>query len=162
MDISYSEMAGELRKASKLFKVFEKAAEAATVLADYEKEEQKILKNISNLNAEKDGLDKKCEDAAQRKIDAEKSIVEAKEKEVEILEQAQQNAKVIIVNAESKGADILATANSELQAIKRKIVDAENVAQTSISNRNDALKALDAVEKQMKSTKDRFLKTLEQ
>ena len=61
---------------------------------------------------------------------------------------------------ETPKADDITEAQSDLYAVQNKIKAAEAEAKTSLIKRDDALKALSKVEKQIKEAKSKFLDTL--
>jgi len=102
-----SEVAGELRKAAKLYEAFKNASDAATVLSEYEAREAKLKKDIGKLQSEYDDLDKAC--------DVVSSDVDAKKFELETLNQ-------MVKNADSEYQSILAASNTKAHSEAQSII----------------------------------------
>lgn len=116
-----SEVAGELRKAARLYEVFKNAADAAAVLAEYEAREKAHKKNIALLAKEESELDHSC-DIISAKIGTKKtelSILETK------VSEADKEYRSILSDSENKAnieaERIIASAKTELESLNTKI-----------------------------------------
>lgn len=159
--MSYSAMAGELRKGARLYEVFKNASDAATILASFEKEEEATKRRISLLTKELAGLDAECDTAYANKSSAEEAEKASKVNAGGIVQRAHKEAERITKKAAGKAAQLKEEANATLEGIKSQITKAEADMVNSISKKNAADSALSKVEKQVQAAKDKFLKTLE-
>lgn len=127
--ITASEVAGELRKAAKMYEVFKHASDAANVLAGYEASEKKLKKDIGKLQSEYDDLDKAC-DVVSSDTDAKKFELSNLEKKVK--------------DADDEYKRLLSESKSKAQIEASRIVSS---AQAELSGLDEAIRAAKKVEK---------------
>lgn len=159
-NISYSSMAGELRKGARLYEVFKHASEAANILASYEREEESAKKIRDNLTKELSSLNDECDKAYNRQKDAEVAKAEADKEAVLILKKARVEAEGIKSKASKSAEKKVGECNISLDVILEKTRIARNEQEQATNSKNEALQALSKVEKQIQDARDRFLKTL--
>ena len=108
MEITASEVMGELRKVARQYEVFKRVEEMLQVLVDYEQRKAALVKEIEVLQKEQARLDSKMDEAVKRANElnkaAEQTFVMANEK-----------AK----HVEAKAADVLAKAKADAAALKQ-------------------------------------------
>jgi len=158
--ITYSAMAGELRKSARLYEVFKSASEAADILATYEREEKAIINDIGLLKKEFDGLDAKCNESYAKQQQAEKELITLKETSNQLIQKAKSDAEKIIARANEQAEKNLNEVKNKLILIQNNIKTANIEAVASDNARKDSLEALAKVEKQIQTAKNKFLKTL--
>jgi len=158
--MSYSAMAGELRKGARLYEVFKSASDAATILANFEKEEEATKRRISLLNKELEDLDSECDIAYGKKKKAEEAEEASNVNAGGIVQRAKKEAEKIIGKASAVASETKDKALLVLSGIEDKTKEATSAMNISIGKKNDALLSLSKVEKQIQTAKDKFLKTL--
>jgi len=158
--MSYSAMAGELRKGARLYEVFRNASDAAEILASFEKEEESTKRRISLLIKELEGLDSECDTAYNKQKKAEEAVKAAEVNAGGIVQRARKEAESIKGSASAKVAEIKSNAESVLEGIKSKTDTAKVEMNKAIGDKNDAIASLAKLEKQIQTAKDKFLKTL--
>ena len=158
--ISYSVIAGELRKSARLYDVFKHASEAADILSEFEREEKKAKASIEDLRKQESILQESCQEAFDKQEEAEKSVIEAKKKIGDAKANARMEADKIIAKAQASASKFLDEAKGELEELKASIKTFQVEAANADNKRKDAMEALAKVEKQVEAAKARFLKTL--
>jgi len=158
--ISYSVIAGELRKGARLYEVFKHASEAADILGNFEKESKLAKKNLDRLNKEESILKESCQDAYDKQTEAENAVITANSKADGAMANARAESDKIMEKARAGATKFLDEAKSELQGIKDSIKNYSVEALSADNKRKDAIEALAKVDKQVEAAKTRFLKTL--
>jgi len=158
--VSYSVIAGELRKGARLYEVFKHASEAADILGDFERQAKTAEKNIERLTKEESILKESCQDAYDKQKEAENSVIIAHQKADGTMANARAESDKIMAKAQVGATKFLDEAKDELQGIKDSINTYGVEAQVADNKRKDAVDALAKVTKQVEATKAKFLKTL--
>jgi len=158
--MAYSAMAGELRKGARLYEVFKSASDAATILANFEKEEEATKRRISLLSKELEKLDLECDIAYNKAKEAEESEKAAQVNAGGIVQRAKKEAERITAKASTVVSETKEKALLVLSEIEDKTKKATSDMNISIVKKNDALSSLAKVEKQIQNAKDKFLDTL--
>lgn len=158
--ISYSAMAGELRKGARLYEVFKSASEAADILASFEKEIGAAKRKMTNLNKELESLDEACDIAYNKQKEAEEKVKAAEVNAGGIVQRANIEAGKIKDKAASDIAKSKEDAQSILDGITNKTEAAKKDMQKAINQKQDAISTLSKVEKEIETAKKKFLKTL--
>jgi len=158
--VSYSAIAGELRKSARLYEVFKHASEAADILASFEREKSNALSGIKNLQKELEDLDQKCDDSYNKLKESKEGKLHVENEALLILKKARVEAENIKSRASSNSEKKIAEGNDALELILEKTRIAKSDMEKSINKKNESLKSLSKVEEQMKAAKDKFLKTL--
>lgn len=155
--IKASEVAGQLRKMANMYDVFKHAADAATVLDEYEAREKKLKKSVEVVQAEFDDLDSKCDilytDVQKHKevlSNLQDSISAAKENKVRVLHDTE-------VRAKEKADGIVNGAVNELNALKSVIAELNSKFK---HRKEDADKEYSALCEKIKVIKENALKAL--
>lgn len=120
-EISTSEMVGHLRQATRLFKSFSKAADAAELLCDWENKVGKLKKEVDGLTEEVKNLTIHCEVTTEK-------IKEAEEKTVSIEAESKKRAANVDVaisalmdKARIKADGIVTNANNEIELVTARV-----------------------------------------
>lgn len=158
--VKYTEVVGELRKAARLFKVFEYAADAAGMMANLEKDEKAIKDRIEKYQKEAEILNSDL-DVTVKQINQNRLDVSNIASETEaILEEARMEAKSIINEGKVKAEAIVSNAKSGLIEIKSQIEFIKKEKQLIDSQKEEAHIAFNSIQTKIQSTKDKFLKEL--
>jgi len=120
-----SEVAGELRKAARLYEVFKHAADAASLLASFEVQERKLKSSINSLKKEHTQLDDKCNAIAYKIDDHKKTLSEFTTKIKTVDKEYQQEVRNIKQRATVEAAGIVASATIDLESLRSKITKAK-------------------------------------
>jgi len=158
--VSYSVIAGELRKGARLYEVFKHASDAADVLAAFDREQEGMKRKIATLKNEVLELDTLCDEAYNKKEEAIKAKSKSEVEAGNIVQKAKQEAELIKSKSNAYAAKSKEDMEVVLSGIMDKIGIAKNEMNDAVNSKNDAVSALAKVEKQIQSAKDRFLKTL--
>lgn len=158
--VSYSAIAGELRKSARLYEVFKHASEAADKLALFEKEEETAKRRLLTLTKELASLDEACDASYNEQKKAEEAKSAADVEAGITVQKARKEADEIKRKANEAAAKIKEDNEGVLEGINAKIVEAKAEMQKALNTKADALSSLAKVEKQVKDTKAKFLKTL--
>ena len=158
--VSYSVIAGELRKAVRQYEVFKHASEAADVLASYSRDEARLIKEIGLLKNEVSELDALCDEAYNNKSKADKATSDANVEAGKIVQRAKKEASDI----KHKASAYASKTKEEMETVLSETIDkigvAKNEMNDAVNAKNDAVSALAKVDKQIQTAKDKFLKTL--
>lgn len=155
-EISNSEIVGNLRKASRLFKTFEKAGDMAEMFCDYEGKVARLKLDVTSLTDEKEKLNFECDQVVE-KIDKAKLVFETLESENEArISKAKLDADKIIRESQGIAKATTDTANNEVELINARIesLKAEKVSHETSTTK--ALSELKKVEKQVSDFKKKF------
>lgn len=156
--VTYTEVVGELRKAARLFKVFEYAAQAAEIISNYEKDEKAIKGRIQEYQKEagtlNSDLDKTVKKINQNRLDASNIASETEF----IMEEARIQAKSVVGDGKAKAEAIVCAAKSELIEIKHQIDLAKKDKQQTDTQREEAHCAFRNIQTKIQSAKEKFLK----
>jgi len=120
-EISNSEIVGNLRKAVRLFKAFEKAGDMAEMFCDYEAKIAKLSSEIDSLSKEKENLDSVCEKVATDISSAKDSLKNIEGSNKDLTASAEKEANGIISKAKAEALSIIDKANGEVTKIKATI-----------------------------------------
>jgi hypothetical protein len=143
-DIKASEVIGELRKAARLYKVFEKAEEMAQILADQEEIFRNLKKQIADAEVVREqtyeNIDKEVE-KAEKALDAVDAEVALKKQEVADLKaEAAKIDRATKEKAQAKAAEFDAL-SLKFQADISNLMDAKAKATLEKEAAEGALKA---------------------
>jgi cell division septum initiation protein DivIVA len=152
-----SEVVGELRKAAKLYEVFKNAADAAELLANFEKNEAALKKSILSLEKDKESLEIVLSEALneieavnakakEKSSQSDEVLANAKSEAKDITAKARENANAIIDKAQNEASKIESTI-SAIKVRERQAVEDEKKAQSHLTKVNE----------QIKAAKDKFL-----
>lgn len=158
--ITTSEIVGELRRSARLFKVFEKAADAAEILHTHEKDVKALKKEIESLTIERDNLNIECEEVVKSIDDAR---AKAKEIEAGILKNsAIANAKMDDDKkaSKAKATKMIKDAEAKVSNILSSIDDLQIKAKVALNDKKRAEDDLKKVINKIKSTKESFINSL--
>ena len=155
--VSYSAIAGELRKAARLYEVFKHASEAADSLAKFEAEIKISTGKAAKLKAELYELDKECDVAYNKKIAAEVEIKQAKDEALLTIKKGKADASILVNKAKDQAEKIMDEVKGKLAIINGDINIANLKKEESIEAKGKADAELHKVEDQIQSLKDKFL-----
>ncbi len=158
--VSYSLIAGELRKAVRQYEVFKNASEAADILANFEREKAIVTKDLAVLRSEADELNASCDKAYADKEQTYKDIAATKVTSAEFVQRGKAEAEGIKRKANAYADKVKSEQEEVLRSISDKINIAKNDMNDAVNAKNDAIISLEKVDKQIQSAKARFLKTL--
>ena len=142
--ISYSAMAGELRKANRQFEVFKHASEAADVLAGFEKERERLEKMKNQAEQDLSMLQEKCQETYDDEVAIRAKIVEHKKAMDRDEAGAKANAEKIVSKAMVKAEKIVNDANAESNAITQQTKESKIALE---SCKADEKRAIDSLKK---------------
>lgn len=117
MDVTASEIVGELKKAARLFEVFQEAHKMVAVVAELEQVKAKAQKQVDALRTERDKMDAEIDEKVNK---ANVEVIAAKEdvknmREVlamtkveaqKLLSKAQEEATQIVTNAKNQAKEV--------------------------------------------------------
>lgn len=155
-EVSTSEMVGHLRQASRLFKSFSKAADAAELLCNWEDKVGKLKKESDELAEEIKNLTIHCEVTTEK-------IKEAEEKAVLIAAEAEKRAASVDVainqlmdKARTKAEGIVTNANSEIELVTARVKALKLKEDLAVMAKNKADGDLVKAEKKVSDFKIKF------
>jgi len=156
--VSYSAIAGELRKAARMYEVFKHASEAADTLAKFEAEIKVYTNKAAKLKAELYELDKECDVSYNKKVATEVEIKQAKDEVILIKKKGRADASILVNKAKTQAEKIMEEVKEELAVVKASITKAKVAEKDSLEAKAKADSELHKVEDQIQSVKDKFLK----
>ena len=154
--VSYSAIAGELRKAARLYEVFKHASEAADALAKFEAEIKIASKKAEGLKAELYELDKACDVSYNQKVATEVEIKQAKDEALLTIKKGKADASILVNKAKDQASKIMDEVKGELAIIKGEINIAKIKEKESKEAKGKADAELHKVKDQIQSLKDKF------
>lgn len=158
--ISYSVIAGELRKSARLYDVFKHASEAADLLANFERELKGMEKEREQLSKECLELDSRCDATIEKHKAVLQEIEVAKNTKEDILNKAKEDAILIVNTAKDKALIEEKRAEEKLKGIQNLIDKAQEQAHTANTRKGEAEAACAKAEEELKKIKERFLKVV--
>lgn len=158
--ISTSEVLGELRRMSRLYKVFEKATEAAETLLDHEKQVSSLQKEVTSLNGIKADLETECTETVLR-LDESKAKADKIGGEINHrLTEEKAKTDKIRADALDEAKQIISRAEGEAEVILAKIKTLKTEESTAKTLRDKAVGDLESVKRDIESTRKRFANSL--
>lgn len=154
--VSYSAIAGELRKAARLYEVFKHASEAADSLAKFEAEIKISTSKAAKLKAELYELDKECDVAYNKKVATEVEIKQAKDEVLLTIKKGKVDASILVNKAKDQASKIMDEVKGELAIIKGEINIAKLKEKESKEAKGKADAELHKVKDQIQTLKDKF------
>jgi hypothetical protein len=159
-DIAASEVVGELRRIHRVFRVLERANDAADVLEGYESKVKKLKSEIAALGKEKTELDKQCDDAWAKKAEAEASIKKLAVREEEAIADLEKKIDVYKERAKGDAEAIMKTASAKKEAIGKDVM-AANASLLKVKEEEKlVLNSIKALKEEIKRTKEAFIQSL--
>jgi cell division septum initiation protein DivIVA len=152
-----SGVVGELRKAAKLYEVFKNAADAAELLANFEKNEAVLKKSICSLEKDKESLEIVLSEALDEIKAANAKVKEKSSQSDELLANAKDEAKDITVKARKNANAIINEAQDKVSKIEASISAIKIRERQAIESEKKAQNDLIKVKGQIKAAKDKFL-----
>ena len=158
--VTYSEIAGELRKASRHYEIFKHAAEAAVLLANVEKENKKLEAQKDTLIKEQVELNKQCDSIVEKANKAKQDTEDTKYFKASLIKEAKTQARVILDEAKTEAEKIIQAGVNELSNIKVNIEATIEEGHIYLVRKDEAIKSAQKAEKEFADIKAKILKTI--
>lgn len=155
--ISYSAMAGDLKKAARLYEVFKTAAESAEVLAKLEKHTRDLEGQEKALEKVLDKLNSECDKSEERQRSIEAHNAELLEEGKKIIEKTKDEASAYKAKVESELDYLKDKTNQELALVEAKIADRKKELADLDAQCARSKKAADKAESDLESLKSKIL-----
>jgi len=158
--ITTGEVVGHLRAASRLFKSFEFANEAAELVLKAESSVRKLEKEIDSLEKEKSKLDQFCDKLVERANGLEIEISDHQKAVKSAIEVASALAQAQSVKAKSEAKGIVDKALKEAANIESRKDKAMSEMMQAESGQRKAEAKLIKIEKEVNQAKEAFMKAV--
>ncbi len=158
MDITASEVIGELRKAARLYEVFKRAEEMARVLVDLEKKQKDLETKIAILKVDEENVDKAIDEkVARTNAQLADTLEKVKAAEAQVVN-AEKRAMDIVSKAKEEAASVMKQTKVEFDALKHSMKSAKDAELVALQKAKEARDRLDAVMFEVESKKRELLK----
>lgn len=155
-NLTMSETLGEVRKASKMFRAFEKLEEVLTSLANLEQTEKALQESIKHLTLEKEALNTTCDELVAQANKVEELIkVKVNESNTKV-STANAEARDIINKAKSQAAEIINSAQKQIVNIQEDIINLNKAKDQAMQDLAEARRMLEKFKHDADKERDRI------
>lgn len=157
---SISEMANELKKAARLFKVLEHADVIASELAVFSKQKAKLEKEVDSLEAKKEAMQAEVTEAVGMLKDAEAATKAAKKELADVNKSTKQEVALVMAKARADATYIVDEAKSQAEAIATDIEVLKADKQAHIADMGDIKRDLATLKQSVEDHKAQLRKLI--
>lgn len=159
MTITASEIIGELKKARRIYEVFDEAEKIVRFLADKEAYQRTLEKDIAEalerLQMAEDALELKVLQSAQVQNDLEDRM----KKVEETVNRKQGELNDYVAKAKEEAKTLVETAKEQIVSLQVKVQDLQEVERVANTAAKEAVTQKDKIEVELAAVKAKFLKS---
>lgn len=158
--VDIPDMIKALRKGKKIYSAFEDALEIADMLSNAAQQTAKLEKEIKELTAEKEQLDKVADVVFANKEEILSEIASLKKDKANVEQALAEKVSAILAEANSKAASIIDTARVTKQKLEEEITSLVRQRNASLKEYENAEASLATLKYQISQEKERIVKAL--
>ena len=156
-ELTVFEVAGEIKRIARLYEVFKRADEVASLLVESEQRKAQLKKDIAELASEKETLDAKINknvEEGNKKVDDVGKMLEKKKEEIK---EAEEKAVSIVAKAKAEAFEIVSKAKAEVLALTNQMASDMDAAMKAKRAKEQAKAEMDAMISEVQRKKKELL-----